>query len=149
MRRLSVALAIATAGILGCAALIAMLPWGDPCSFVTPPGECCCYIILSSLQENIRNGAFGIVCLVIGVVAGLLTRSNRIAVGALSPPLAFFLGHYAAHWVYHIGWPKYPVPWSAHLILLTVGLFAGMAALGVIGAILSRYVRLTSASSAA
>ena len=149
MRRFSVPLAVATATIFGCAAFVALLPWGDPCSFVTPPGECCCNIMLSPLQENFRNAGFGGVCVLAGLIAGLLTRSRPLIAGALSPLLSYLLGYFAAHWVYGIGWPQHAIPWTAYLIHLTGGAFAGMAALGAIGAALSRFVRLTTASSAA
>src|SRR5262252_5692043 len=109
--------AVAIAGILGCIAFVSLLPWGDPCSLVTTPGECCCPIVQSAFQENIRNAGFGGVCLLIGFCAGLITRSNRLVVGASSPLLAYLLAHYAVHWVYHIGWRKYPFPWNTYTIL--------------------------------
>jgi uncharacterized membrane protein YeaQ/YmgE (transglycosylase-associated protein family) len=149
MNRLSVPLAVAAAAFLGCAGFVALLPWGDPCSFVTPPGECCCFIVLSPLEEHVRNAAFLVVCLLIGLVAGLLTRSHRLIAGALGPLLAYLIGHFAAHWIYRIGWPQHPIPWTSFRVLTTILVLASMATMGIIGAFISKYVRLTTASSAA
>ena len=147
MRRVSFPLAITTAAILGCAAYLALLPWGDPCTFTTPSGEGGCAVIFSPLQQDIRNAGFGSVCLLIGFIAGLLTRSYRLIAGALSTLSAFFLAHFAVHWIYGIGWPQHPMPWTSSTILTTSGFMAAFAAIGLIGAALSRYVRLTNAWS--
>lgn len=149
MRRLSVSLAIVIAALVGCAAFVAVLPWGDPCSFAPPSDGPGCPIILSPLQDNIRNASFVGICLLIGLVGGLLTLSNRLVVGALAPPLAYVVTHFAAHWIYRIGWPEHPIPWTFYRIYWAVGVLIGMAVIGLIGAALSRYVRLTTASSAA
>jgi hypothetical protein len=149
MRRLSTPLATAIAAVLGCAAFVALLPWGDPWSFAPQTGGVDDLTSLSSLQENIRNASFLILCLAIGFVTGLLTRSRRFIAGALSPPLAALVAHFAAHWLYGIEWPQPAVPWTPSRVLITVAYFAVMAAVGLVGAALSRYVRLTTASSAA
>ena len=147
MRRLSFPLAIAAAAILGGAAFLGLLPWGDPCTFTTPPGEPGCAIIFSPLQQDIRNAGFGGVCLLIGFIAGLLTRSYRLIAGALSTLAAVFVAHFAGHGIYGIGWPQHPMPWTSSTILTTSGFMAAFAAIGLIGAALSDYVRLTNARS--
>ena len=149
MRRLSVPLAIAIAAILGCAAIVALLPWGDPWSFAARTGGVDRPIILSSMQQNIRNASFVGVCLAIGFLAGLLTRSRRLIAGALSPPLAALATYFASHWIYGLAWPQPALPWTFSRILITGETFAVIAAVGLAGAALSRYVRLTTASSTA
>jgi hypothetical protein len=78
-----------------------------------------------------------------------LTRSRRFIAGALSPPLAALVTYFAAHWIYGIGWPQQAIPWTSSRILTTGEFFAAMAVVGLVGAALSRYVRLTITSSAA
>jgi len=148
MRRLSTSLAIGIAALCGCAAFVALLPWGDPCSLIPPSDRIGCPVVLVPLQENLRNLSFGGICLIIGFIGGLLTSSHRLVVGALSPPLAYLLGLFAAHWIYHIGSPEYSFPRSFFTIYMTLGLSVGIAVLGLVGARLSRHVRLTTASSA-
>ena len=149
MRRLSTYMAIGVAVFCGCAAFVALLPWGDPCSFVSPSDGSGCNIVLSPLQEHIRNVSFGGICLLIGIVGGLLTRSHRLLVGALSSPVAFLFAHFAIRWIYPIAWSEHSIPWSLSGIYPTSAMLVGIAAIGLVGAALSRYVRLTTASSAA
>ena len=149
MKRFSVSLAIVIAALVGCAAFVALLPWGDPCSFAPPSDGPGCPIVSSPLQDNIRNASFFGVCLFIGFVGGLLARSHRLVVGALSPPLAALITYFVAHWIFGIGWPQQTLPWTSSRIFMTGEYFAVMAAVGLVGAALSRYVRLTTASSAA
>jgi hypothetical protein len=120
---------------------------GDPCTFTTPPGEAGCAVIFSPLQQDIGNAGFGGVCLLIGFIGGLLTRSYRLIAGALSTLAAVFLSHFAGHWIYSIGWPQHPLPWTSSTILTTSGFMAAFAAIGLIGAALSPHVRLTNAWS--
>ena len=146
MRRTYALVAIAGAAILGCAAFVALLPWGDPCSLTTPPGEAGCAVILAPAQENLRNASFLVICLIVGFAAGFLTRSHRLFAGALSPLLAVLLAHFVVHWVYGIESPRYFL-WTRFTILIDIGLVAAMAISGLVGAALSRYVRLTNAWS--
>ena len=146
MRRVHPLVAIAGAAILGCAAFVAFLPWGDPCSLTTPPGEAGCTVILAPFQENLRNAGFLLICILVGFLAGFLTSSHRLLAGALSPLLAVLLAHFVAHWVYGIEPPRYFL-WTRFTILVELVLAATMAISGLVGAVLSRYVRLTSAWS--
>ena len=81
------------AALVGCSAFIALLPWGDPCSFAAPRRR---DLAAPSFSRRYRTTfatrALLVFALSIGFVGGLLTRSHRLIVGALSPPLAFLLG---------------------------------------------------------
>lgn len=147
MRRLGAPSEIIITAIVGCAGFVAVLPWGDPCSLTTPPGVAGCEVLFSPLQQNIRNAGFGGVCLMIGFVAGLFTRSHRLLAGALSTLLALLLAHFAVHWVYGIGWTQHPLPWTPSRVLGTGEYLGASAAVGLVGALLSTYVRLTHAWS--
>jgi hypothetical protein len=65
----------------------------------------------------------------------------------LSTLSGVFLAHLAGHSIYGIGWPQHPMPWTSSTILTTSGFMAAFAAIGLIGAALSRHVRLTNAWS--
>jgi hypothetical protein len=139
-------IAVAVAAILGCAAFVALLPWGDPCSLTTPPGESGCTVLFSPLQQNLRNVVYSAICLLIGLIAGLLTRSHRLLAGALAAFLGFWLAFFAAHWIYGIGFIHHPL-WTTSMVLIGIAILGSSALLGLVGAVLSSYVRLTNAWS--
>jgi hypothetical protein len=147
MSRTSFPLAVAIAATLGCAAFVALLPWGDPCSLTTTPGEAGCDVLFSPLQQNLRNAGFGGICLMSGFLGGLLTRSHRLVAGASSTLVAMLLACLAVHRVYGIGWPRHPLFWTPFTILVAGAVLVSCAAAGVLGAALSRYVRPARACS--
>jgi hypothetical protein len=146
MRRVHPIIAIAVAAILGCSAFVALLPWGDPCSLTTPPGEAGCTVLFSPLQQDLHNVVFLAICLLIGLIAGVLTRSHRLLAGALGVFLGFWLAFFAAHWIYGIGFIHHPL-WTTSTALIGIALLGLSALLGLAGAVLSSYVRLTNAWS--
>lgn len=145
-RRARLPLAIASAAVLGCAAFLLLLPWGDPCSFATLPGGAGCSIILSPLQENLRNAGFVVICLCIGFAAGSFARSARILAGALSILPAVILAHFAARAYYGIGSVAH-VPWTRATYVTGLVGIAALVVLGIVGGALSKYIRLTNGSS--
>src|ERR1700722_671706 len=147
MRRLRVASRIIVTAVIGCAAFVALLPWGDPCSLTTPPGVAGCEVLFSPLQQNMRNAGFGGVCLMIGFIGGLFTRSHRLLAGALGTLLALIFAHFAVHWVYGLGWPQHPMPWTSTRVLGTAEYLGASAAVGPVGGLLCGYVRVTHACS--
>ena len=141
-------LAIAGAASIGCAAFLLLLPWGDPCSFSTPPGEAGCTIILSPLQQTLRNASFVAICLCTGFAAGSCAGSARILAGALSALPAVILAHFAARLYYGIGsLPQ--LPWTRTTYVASFVAIAALVVLGVLGGALSKYIRLTGWSGPA
>ena len=140
--RMRFAWAVAVPALLGGAALVALLPWGDPCSVTTRSGEGGCAILLSPSQQNLHNAAFLVLCLLVGCAAGLMSSSRRHLAGALSTPLAALLALFGAHLVYGLRGPLFhmDIPGSYLMTLITI---IGLVILGIIGGALSRYVRLT------
>jgi hypothetical protein len=140
--RLRFTLAVVAPALLGCAAFMALLPWGDPCALTTQPGEAGCGILLSPLQQNLRTAVFLALSLPVGLGAGLMSPSRRHLAGALSAPLAVLLSIIGVHLIYRIAGPffRMDIPGS---YVMALGDIIALAILGVIGGTLSRYVRLT------
>jgi lysylphosphatidylglycerol synthetase-like protein (DUF2156 family) len=145
MKRTRLPLAIAGAAVLGCAAFLLLLPWGDPCSFVTPRGEAGCSIVLSTLQQNLRNAVFAVICLCIGFAAGSFAESVRILAGALSTLPAVILASFAARVFYRID-SVADGPWTRSAYVTLFVAIAALVVLGAIGGALSKYIRLTNGS---
>ena len=143
MMRLRLSLAISGAAVLGGAVFVLLLPWGDPCSFVTPPGVAGCSIFLSPFQQNFRNVGFVAICLSIGFVAGAFAGSARILAGSLSTVPAVILAHFAAHLYYGIGGVAH-VPWTRMTYVTSVFATSALVVLGLVGGALSNYIRLTN-----
>jgi hypothetical protein len=141
--RMRFAWAVAVPALLGGAALVALLPWGDPCSVTTRSGEGGCAILLSPSQQNLRNAAFLVLCLLVGCAAGLMNSSRGHLAGALSTPSAVLMALFGAQLVYGLRGPLFhmDVPGASYLVTLIT--IAGLVILGMIGGALSRYVRLT------
>jgi hypothetical protein len=134
--------AVVVAALLGCVALVALLPWGDACSLTTRSGAGGCPIFLSPSQENFRNVVFLALCLCVGCAAGLMSSSRGYLAGALSTPLAALLAIVGAHWVYGLRGPLFhmDIPGSYLMTLMSI---MGLVILGMAGGTLSRYIRLT------
>jgi len=143
--RLRPALALAVAALGGCAAFFLSLPWGEPCATHGYAGGPC-PIVLSATQHNLRNAAFVLICLAVGFGAGALSRSYRLLVGALSVPLAGFLGAVLARVVYDIDTPlfNFDIPNADVMTIMYVG---GLLLLGAIGASASMVRRPSSTPS--
>ena len=141
--------AIGCATVLGSATILLLAPWGDPCSFeVATPGQIGCSIIHTSLQDNLRNAVLALICLVVGLIAGSIAGRTRILGGALSAVLAVFLGHTAIRVFYGVGSIAH-FPWTSPMYVTSTIVVAAIIVLGMVGGALSKYIRLTTASSAA
>jgi hypothetical protein len=137
--RMRLVWAVVVAALLGCVALVASLPWGDPCSLPTRSGAGGC--ALSPSQHYFRNAVFLALCLCVGSAAGLMSPSRRYLAGALSTPLAVLLAIFGAHWVYGLRGPFFhmDIPGSDLMTLISITV---LVILGMAGGMLSRYIRL-------
>jgi hypothetical protein len=140
--RMRFSLAVMSAVLLGCAALMSLLPWGDPCSLADPLGEAGCTIQLSSWQEHLHNAAFLGLCLLVGFAAGFMSPTRRYLAGALSVPFAVILAVFGSHFVYSLRGPilRMGIPGSYILALEAILV---LVVVGILGAAFSRVVRLT------
>ena len=141
MRR-QIVWAVAAPALIGAAALVALLPWGDPCTFATRPGEGMCSVLFTPPQQYLRNAVFLALCLLIGCAAGLMSFPRRYLAGALSTPLAVLLAVLSARVVYGLNWPLLHTDVQG-TYRVTVAAITGLIALGLIGGALSRHIRLT------
>ena len=148
MKHKRVLLAIACATVVGSIALLLLAPWGDPCSFeVATPDQIGCGIIHTSLQDNLRNAVFALICVLTGAVAGSIAGRTRIIGGALSALLAAILGHFTIRFYYGVGSSAH-LPWTSSMYVSGALLAVAIVALGMVGGALSKVIRLTTATSA-
>ena len=135
--RLHSGLALALASLGGCATFFVLGPWGDPCTFHGYSGGPC-PIVLSEAQNALRNVAFVAICLSVGFAAGKLSRSYQPLVGAASVLLAGFSAGIVAHVLYRLDAPLFTPP-SGYALASAVAYMAGLALLGALGAIASKW----------
>jgi hypothetical protein len=71
-----------------------------------------------------------------------MSSSQRIFAGALSAPLAVLLAIFAAHLVYGVRGPLFHMDTPGSYRMTLIGITV-LCVLGVVGAMLARYIRLT------
>lgn len=126
-------LAVIFAALVGSGIFVALLPFGDPCSFSDTPGVNCA--VQSPLEQNFWNALAILLPVVVGAGAALAAGSRRHAVGMVASVLAILGAHFGARLAYGVETPNYE-PLAVFVILLT------SAVLGLIGGHLSGYVGL-------
>src|SRR5580658_3831907 len=133
--KLTLLWAVASTAIGGGAVFCALLAWGDPCTAKGYSGQLC-PIVLSASRQEFANLAFVTVCLLVGFVAGSISR--QYIAGTLSAPLSALLGGISGHFLYAV-----KAPWFDSKVpgaYLMAGLFiGGIALLGTIGAVAARW----------
>ena len=124
-------LAVTLAALVGSCIFVALLPWGDACSFKEPPGVNCAD--QSPLAEGFWNALAILLPVVVGAGAALAAGSRRHTVGVAAAVLAILGSHFGARLIYGGDPPNYELL-STLVILLT------SAVLGLVGGHLSGYV---------
>jgi len=129
--------AVVVAALSGCVVFCALLPWGDPCTVQGYSGQPC-PIVLSLPQENLRNGVFIILCLLIGFGAGVTTPRRRFLAGSLSVPLAAVLAAIGVRVIYPVHTSYFNVASARDAVAGFLWLLV-LALLGTLGALLSQW----------
>jgi hypothetical protein len=127
-KRVRSILATVLPAAVGGGIFIALLPWGDPCSFNAPDVHCA---PISSSEEHLRNAVFVLLNLVVGGAAALSARSWRTIAAPASAVLAALLTHFGARALYD-ALEVQPVDWTGMSKFLAI-----VAILGLIGGLLS------------
>jgi hypothetical protein len=122
--------AVILTALVGSSIFVALLPWGDPCSFSDPPGVNCAQ---SPLEESFWNALAILLPIVVGAGAALAAGSRRHTVGVAAAVLAILGAHFGARLIYAGETANYE-PLSVFVILLI------SAVLGFVGGHLSGYV---------
>jgi hypothetical protein len=123
--------AVVLAALVGSGVFVALLPWGDACSFNDPPGVNCA--ARSALEENLWNVLAILLPVIVGAGAALAAGSRRHAVGAAAGVFWMLGSHFGARLIYGGETTSYEP--------LTVLVFLSIAALlGLVGGHVSGYV---------
>lgn len=137
--RLPFASAVTVASLGGAVVICALTPWGDPCTAQGFAGHAC-PIVLSASQTHLRDAVLAAIFLIVGLVAGITTRSAQYLAGGASTLFAVILAGAGDRLTYHVDTPPFISGLPAAEYFLGVIFLASLACLGVLGAVVSRWL---------